>query len=27
VLDAGADAGVKDIKFSVPLNDNVPGGG
>jgi biopolymer transport protein ExbD len=27
VLDAGADAGMKDIKFSVPQNDNVPGGG
>lgn len=27
VLDAGADAGMKDIKFSVPQNDAVPGGG
>jgi biopolymer transport protein ExbD len=27
VLDAGADAGMKDIKFSVPQNDEAPAGG
>jgi len=27
VLDAGADAGMKDIKFSVPHNDEAPAGG